>query len=139
MTQTLTQQRPGKNRIGAREAVNPNSELVKQRNRKIFTQNIDSKLDSTKPLINKPGRAFRARQSGFCRAFVESIFESIFCVNISKLIKINARVTAIRVTAVTGDPVLGGIGAPLLALLRGPYSYDIDYCRNIYANKLLKI
>ena len=55
-----------------------------------------SKFDSTKALINKTGRALRARQSGFCRAFVESNFESIFCVNISKIISINARVTAVR-------------------------------------------
>ena len=87
----------------------------------IFTQNIDSKFDSTKALINKTGRALRARQFGFCRAFVESNVESIFCVNIAKIININARVTAVRVTAVRGDPVLGVIGAPLLALLRAPY------------------
>ena len=65
----------------------------------IFTQNIDSKFDSAKALINKTGRALRARQSGFCQAFVESKFEAIFCVNISKLINIITRVTAVRVTA----------------------------------------
>ena len=41
---------------------------------------MDSNFDSTNALINKTERALRARQSGFCRAFAESIFESTFCV-----------------------------------------------------------
>ena len=41
-----------------------------------FTRRIDSKFDSTKALINKTGRALRERQSGFCRAFVQSKLES---------------------------------------------------------------
>ena len=65
----------------------------------ILTQKLDSKFDSTKALINKTGRALRARQSGFCRAFVESNFESIFCVNISKISNI-VTVTIVRVTII---------------------------------------
>ena len=55
---------------------------------KYLRKKIDSKFDSTEALINKTGRALRARQSGFCRAFVESNVESVFCVNVSKFIKI---------------------------------------------------
>ena len=60
--------------------------------------NVDSKFDSTKALINKTGRALRARQSGFCRAFVESDFESSFCVNTSNIMNMNTKVTAVRVS-----------------------------------------
>ena len=69
----------------------------------MFTQEIDSNLDSTKALINKTGRAFRARQSGFCRAFVESNIESLFCLNVSKIINVDNRVTAVRVTAIVAS------------------------------------
>ena len=61
----------------------------------MFTQNIDSNLDSTKALINKIGRALPARQSGFCRAFVELNVESMACANVSKVINIDGLIGAI--------------------------------------------